>query len=570
MSNYAYLVMVNGTSNNNKFYEITENADYSIDVKYGRIGVTSMEKHYPPYSKNFYVLLDEKTRKGYEDVTALHSEINSASNSALTEKTMYKPVDDPSVQELMDLLIQSSREFMNTNYTVTAKDITPKMVEEAEKDLNELNRIASNQSSSSLYYFNQKLEQLFTDVPRKMKQVKDYTAKSEADFGRIIQRETDMLDNIKGIIKIEKQVDTKENKDQTVLEAHGLDIRPVTYKEEDQITAHLGQDYNGKSVENRYVRAFAVENHETRAAYEQYKKDHNMSPKDVRLFYHGSKVENFYSIVKQGLLLNPKATITGKMFGQGLYFAPECRKSLNYMDVKGAHWNSGHRETGYCAIYAVALGKCYKPDHILGSDFRSSDLPKGTDSVFASKKDPRLGLRNDEYIVYNQDACTIKYLMEMSSEYVKEKVYNIDRNILRNNLAKGLDSLIKTPEGFKTELTVENLDSVVQAEILAKVTDDYNYDHLFMNYNAKRDTISFSIDNTNGECLDIYPSALTKDDYAFLSREMKKAFAESENEWKEIVKSSQDYSVGHVFSKSETTKPQKKDVKEGDTNDRSL
>ena len=402
---------------------------------------------------------------------------------------------------------------------------------------------------------------MFTDVPRAMSKVELFLAKKESDFDKILQRETDMLDNLKGIVnynKSQKQADT--DKDKTVLEAHGLTARQVTYKEEDQIMAHLGRDYNNAPVEDRFVRAFAVENLETRAAYEKYKQQNNITAKGVRLFYHGSKVENFYSILKQGLLLHPNASVTGKMFGQGIYFAPECRKALNYMDVAGAHWNNGSRDTGYCAIFAVALGKCYKPDHILHSSFTGKDLPAGTNSVFASKKDPRLGLQNDEYIVYDEAACTVKYIMEMSKKDVRKKVYNIDRDNFRDKLDAGLETLVKTPTGFRTEVMLENLDKNVVAEINTKITDSYDCNRLYIDYNTKRDTISFSIETTNGDHADIYPTQLTRDDYSFIMREIKKAFVESEKDWKELVDKSADLAVGKtVITKKEAK--EEKDIK---------
>jgi len=42
--------------------------------------------------------------------------------------------------------------------------------------------------------------------------------------------------------------------------------------------------------------------------------------KDVRLFWHGSRNENWWSIINTGLVLRPtNAVITGKMFGYGIY-----------------------------------------------------------------------------------------------------------------------------------------------------------------------------------------------------------------------------------------------------------
>lgn len=559
-NDYAYLVMVDSAANNNKFYEITENDDGSLDTRYGRNGGKEMHHHYESYEKSFYGLMQEKLNKGYEDCTSLHSEKQVSKGAS--EELSYKPVEDEQVQEFLEQLITASREFMQTNYTVKSTDITQKMVDEAQNDIDLLNRIASKPANTNnLYQFNKTLEQLFTDVPRKMVNVADNLAKTENDFQRIIDRETDMINNVKNSIEQNKILQTPQGKNQTLLEANGLQVRPVTYKEEDQITTHLGHDYNGQQVEDRYIRAYAVENNRTRQAYEQYKKDHNMTGKDVRLFYHGSKVENWYSIMKQGLSLNPNASTTGKMFGQGLYFAPESRKSLNYMDTKGSHWNNGTRDSGYCAVYAVALGKCYVPDRPLTGYFTGDDLPKGTTAVFAGKNNPHLGLRNDEYVVYNQDACTIKYLMEMTAPNPREKEYHLDRKILRDNLSDSFSNLVKTDNGVRAEIAVEKANSAVQNEITGKIRD--NADRLYIDYNSKSDTISLSIDTIKDKDVLIRPN-ITKDDYAFLSREMKKAFVECENDWKGLIKATAEYPVGREVATKEGITPLEADEPDKD------
>ena len=550
MRNYAYLIKVDANANNNKFYEIFESDSGAVSVKYGRVGAaTVMSKDYG-HGKTFYGLKEEKERKGYQDRTALHATMQK--NNALNEELSYKPVENEKVQELLEILINSSREFMRNNYTVSAMQVTDKMIREAEADIAELNRIAMRNKPNALFEFNRCLQELFTDIPRNMQKVEYFLAKTEADFEKIIEREMEMLDNVKGLAVQTKAVgDNIEDKNQTVLEAYGLEIRPVTYKEEDQILAHLGHDYDGRSVENRYVQGFAVENKATRERYETYKAKLGIKPKDVRLFYHGSKVENWHSIIKQGLSLNPNATVTGKMFGQGLYFAPECRKSLNYMDVKGSHWNSGRRDTGYCAVYAVALGKCYQPNYILGSDFRGKDLPAGTQSVFAGKNNPHLGLHNDEYIVYDQSACTIKYLMEMTSHNVREKTYSFDRNIIRDNLSVGLVRLDKTTNGVSVRLDTTRLSTDVRAE-LAKVTGDSEI--VTINYNARTDRISLLSDEST------VIDTPTKDDLAFISREMKKSFVASEDEWKKLISDTAEYTVGTTVAKKAERKNKRKEA----------
>lgn len=549
---YAYLMKVNALSNQNRFYKITENEDGSLDVQWGRVGAKTFEKHYLPQEYTFNQLLNEKLKEDYQPVTALH--IAETKQTGLQEALSYKPIEDEQVQELMNLLITSSREFMKNNYEITPADITDKMISEAEADINKLISIATEKGwSNQLYEFNKTLqEDVFMDIPRKMDKVEDYIAKTEEDMSGIIERELDMLDNIIRIREQEKsEQSVTQNSDKTFLEAHGLKIRPVTYKEEDQITTHLGRDYEGLSVERRYVRGFTVENERTRANYEQYKASKGMTPRDVRLFYHGSKVENWQSIISQGMLLNPDAKVTGKMFGQGLYFASETRKALNYMDTAGSHWNKeAKRDTGYTAVYAVALGKCYEPSYILGSSFTEKNLPNGCNSVYASKYNRALELKNDEYIVYNQNACTIKYLLEMSSKYAPEIQFNLNRDLLRNQLEAGFSSLEKTPLGLKAELSLELLNTNVMKEISDKIIKSADCDRFYINYNAKSDTITFEAKNTFGDSVVLSP-AITKHDFAFIAREMKKAFVECENDWKALVKASSDYAIGKTVANKE-------------------
>ena len=546
--NYAYLVCVDSKTNHNKFYEMTENDNGSIDIAHGRVDKTAIHHHYEAWEKNFDTLKAEKERKGYKDVTALHMKKEVSSDKVA--ELSYKPVEDPVVQTALDRMIESSRMFISRNYSITADKITQKMVDEAQYDLSRLSSIAANVTNApaALYEFNKALEELFMDIPRAMNNVRDYMAKSTDDFDKIIQREGAMLDNLKGAIQITQPVAANDNnKDMTVLEARGLTMRQVSYKEEDRITDHLGKDYQG-DVERRFVRAFAVENLKTRANYEQYKKDHHISPKGVKLFYHGSKVENWYSIMSTGLSLNPDARTTGKMFGQGLYFAPECRKALNYMDVKGARWNNGQSETGYTAIFSVALGKAYEPNRILGSNFTGKDLPNGCDSVFASKKNPHLGLVNDEYIVFDQNACTIKYMMEMSHHFVKDLDFSIDRKALRNSLIDHTGDLVKEGTGvFKVQIFTEDMPDKARNELLSHFHGE-SLDDLTITFDIRSNRITaFTVPLDDGTgTKDIQPD-LTTDDRKFLFREIKKNFAEGEFEWQGVMKTGSTLNRGDVI-----------------------
>lgn len=510
---YAYLVNVDAGDNHNKFYEIKELSDGSLECRYGRVGSEGSVHVYNRYEKDFYDLVESKERKGYKDVTDLHK-VEVVTRTIPT----YKPVEDNEVQKVLERIIAASRQFMKKNYTISTADITPDMIDEAENKLARLGKMLD--SSWNVWSFNSVLQELFATVPRAMTHVQDYLAETQNDFRKIYDREFKMLQNMKGAVSISVQDQKGDHEDQTVLEARGLTMRRVTYKEEDEILAHLGADYNG-SVERRYVRAFAVENKATRKAYEEYKQERKIGKREFKLFYHGSKLENWYSILSSGLLLNPNAVQTGKMFGKGLYFAPECRKALNYMDTRGSRWNAGTEDTGYTAIYSVALGKRYEPNHVLGSTFTGDQLPKEYSSVYASKKNKHLGLNNDEYIVYKQEACTVKYLLEMRSNYAPELKFTIDRDMLKGCFADCEGTLEKTEYGYVAEgyQLPEQIKATLGMTGKVKVA-----------YLTETDEIAFV---KSGKKL---RNKLTKDDLRFLTRELKRQYADGEYEWENLMK----------------------------------
>ena len=52
----------------------------------------------------------------------------------------------------------------------------------------------------------------------------------------------------------------------------------------------------------------------------------------------------------------PDAIITGKMFGNGVYFAPSSMKSWNYTSYRGTSWANGDADVAFMGLYATAYG----------------------------------------------------------------------------------------------------------------------------------------------------------------------------------------------------------------------
>ena len=125
------------------------------------------------------------------------------------------------------------------------------------------------------------------------------------------------------------------------------------------------------------------------------------------MLWHGTRAFNILSIFKVGLII-PRSGgsyhITGRMFGDGLYFSDQSSKSLNY---SYGYWDGGNRDNNCFMFLAdVSMGKSYTPSG------PTSSIPKGYDSTFA--KAQKSGVMNNEMIVYDVNQANLRYLCEFS------------------------------------------------------------------------------------------------------------------------------------------------------------
>lgn len=299
---YKYLVMVTA-QNNNKYYEMIPNGS-QFTVKYGRVGATAQVRTYPESS--FDNKYNEKIKKGYVDQTDLRKDLVSIEKPK--EESIYKEIDDASVKQLIEFLQSCARQKIADNYNVSSEKVTQAMVDEAQLTLNKLAVVLDKEM------FNKILLNLFNILPRKMADVSLFLAKSsdQDEFAKIYTREQELLNVMKGQV-VQHKVDTevkekKEKVPQTILEALGLEIKPVTATDEKIIKKELGD------LKDKYFMAWRVHNKMTRDRFEKHIKESDFS--NTKLLWHGSRNENWMSIISNGLLLNPNAVITGKMFGK--------------------------------------------------------------------------------------------------------------------------------------------------------------------------------------------------------------------------------------------------------------
>lgn len=397
-------MMVTADANNNKYYKMIPKGDTFI-VEYGRVGSKPQVRSYP--IKDWNKKLREKISKGYTDKSELMEDLIQEEKPK--EKKLYLDIPNKDIQNIVDRLQKMAKQTISANYNITSDKVTQAMVDKAQDILTNLIAIQNVDD------FNKLLLELFEVIPRKMHKVSEYLAQTKDDFSKIIQKEQDLLDVMKGQVYQHSVTQSTENEQveddaptMNILEAMGLEFQPVDDLDIVKIKYHLGQD------ENKFYRAWKVTNKATQQSFDTYIKDNNNPT--TKLLWHGSRNENWWSIINSGLVLRPtNAVITGKMFGYGIYFATKARKSIGYTSLSGSYWARGSSTSAFMGLYEVAYGKPFDV-YSFDSKYYSlnyENLQKMCQGANCLHAHAGKMLANDEIIVYQQPQTTIKYLVEI-------------------------------------------------------------------------------------------------------------------------------------------------------------
>jgi poly [ADP-ribose] polymerase len=379
--------------NNNKFYDLIENDDGTWTASYGRVGYSGAIEVYQ--MSNWDKKYKEKIKKGYKDITGLVS-IAEDDNVQLKVEA---------VSDKVSLLIQAlqnfAKETVKANYTVSAESVTEKQVQSAQEILDNL---VGMSSKDSVLDINNNLLELYKTIPRKMKNTKDHLLGdtfSSDFFKKLLSNEQELLDVMRGQVGTVSKINKSFN-------LADLFINISEAQKEDLARIKNETDFIISKNDN----VFIVNHAKHSEAYDIHPKENQ------KLLYHGSRNQNWWSIINSGLKIRPaNAIITGKMFGLGIYFAHRAKKSLGYSSLSGSCWTGGSSNKGYLALYEVNLGKMWdvfeKQRHqnwMTSIDDKICKKNKA-DSVFAKGG---ADLINDEFIIYEEFRCKIKYLIEIN------------------------------------------------------------------------------------------------------------------------------------------------------------
>ena len=192
-------------------------------------------------------------------------------------------------------------------------------------------------------------------------------------------------------------IDIQENS----FTADHIEVYYATEKQKKEVIAHLSDRLKGKVHQ-----VYRVINQKHKKRFNDYLKKEDIH--QVKQLWHGSRNENWFSILENGLQLNPNAIITGKMFGKGIYFAPSSNKSWNYTSYRGTSWASGNSDTAFMGLYATAYGTPH--DVTMSESFSQNKLKNlHCNCVHAHAGSQLL---NDEIIFYNESAMLLNYIVE--------------------------------------------------------------------------------------------------------------------------------------------------------------
>lgn len=413
----VYLTMVTD-ANNNKYYNLFPNGDGTFTVKYGRIGGHESTTSYPMSKWNSQI--NSKLKKGYKDNSDLMQDI--IEDSKVEEKDNngqdeFSVIKNNSVRTIIKRLFDYANKVVQASYRVSSTVVTQAMLDAAQEQIDYL---AKNYATLSVKEFNNKLLELFNTIPRKMAYVPDYLTGNKDEFLKVIDREQDTLDSMRGMVykRVDKSVATQGNAISddavSILDKMGITMEDATDEDVARIKKLMG-DAAGK-----FYKAWRVTNKATEEAYQKYIKDNNIG--NIKLLCHGSKNPNWLSILRTGLKIRPAGVATtGNMFGFGCYWSNTEKwhgvaKSINYTSLNGSYWARGTDSSGFIAFFDVAIGDSLDV-YSFDSKYYNFDLKKlqqtkpNAWSLFAHGGTNML--QNDEIIVYNDKQCTVRYLVEI-------------------------------------------------------------------------------------------------------------------------------------------------------------
>lgn len=425
----TYLLKKNNDGSMN-YMIFTNIDDNKIEIEKGTVGDPKSSKSTGLISKKDSLIRHQKLR-GFKEVPSLdikHVSVSSNDNSATTTTTI-----DTKKKSFLDNLSGYDRYGVDRSIIGTAgkkqvtkqnKALSVELIEQYKEFLQELKQYADNVDRGK---FNSVLLKM-NNIIKKDKSIGQILVKNDNDLQNAYQNEINFFNDYLGISEEEyNKLEVKSIKDKI---DDSIFLTEVNNISSNIIFEDLNADDDkkindiikfSKKYDTRYnydyIEGYKIINFETQKRF-----DNDLSKadnKETLLLSHGSRVGNWLNIFKDGL---KKEYASTTYYGYGIYFTNQFDKSIGYASYQRE--NDGNNYA-YISIYEVRVGKqgTYGDIPSGGSARRPEDwiFKHGFDSYWARLQSAlhktNLDQRKytpdeDEFIIYNNDQCTIKYILK--------------------------------------------------------------------------------------------------------------------------------------------------------------
>lgn len=145
---------------------------------------------------------------------------------------------------------------------------------------------------------------------------------------------------------------------------------------------------------------------------------------NTALMFHGTRSVNVKGILEKSLLL-PKqlvgVSINGAMFGPGLYWADDWKKSAGYTSLSGSLYSGGYGSVAGRHAFMFAADVVVGQPHVAPGPHGYTSPPKGHHCVFGMGRNhtsgsgtKNSGVENNEWIIFKGSQNRLRYLAEFT------------------------------------------------------------------------------------------------------------------------------------------------------------
>lgn len=465
-------------NNNNKYYnmEVVKSTDgkFYLFTQYGRLGGTAAKEYRSCDSQSMAEtegekIIKSKIKKGYAEVKLAKSDVGSDVGQTKVEHTVasvealkkagVKVTEEPSVasklhgevQDLVRTWFGVTQEFIELNLDTKKCPLGQLSLDQIlkGKDILEEARKIVHTKKPDEQELNKLTNQYYSNIPHNFGYRRLDANALRLDKDDKIDKAFDILDvlgdakNVQAVISKKSAVDSQYATLNAELEwvdpsdptwawidkmVHGT--RAHNHQALGKLKVHKifrlkrnQEDVNFLETAARIAKECGK--HSPSETYAKLLKERPDVPKELQKLYaeanvgagwHGTRRANMIGITTKGLLIRPTGVAhAGSMYGDGIYWATNSTKSINYCDVRGSYWAQGTNKTAYLFLGDVAYGNYKIASH---SHFYTKKSIAPAHSVFA--KAGNGSIINDELITYTptgpEQQHALRYIIEFETQ----------------------------------------------------------------------------------------------------------------------------------------------------------